>query len=303
MITVRNRTMIVPEEERYIGVVEDDHVASRTFIIPRYNANEIDISGLQFFLDMKYENGTKNLTVLDKVIEEERLLLTWSIAKADVPIAGTVFLQIYGNDVNGTARWSCQQSPVYVGELINTAGEYTGELSAYQALLTRCLAIESAENSREADEALRKLAEAEREASAQLTIDAANKANAAADRYDQAKHETTDINIIDLRENKLDKTGDSKDNTVTFTESTEDLDIASGESHSTIFGKILKTLKTVRTGLLGKLDKSNVATATAGQVCTANGDGTTSFKDSSSILVGSALPSETHANQIFYKIV
>jgi hypothetical protein len=45
---------------------------------------------------------------------------------------------------------------------------------------------------------------------------------------------------------KLEKTGDSKDNVVSFTEAAEDADIQSGENHTTIFGKILKSIKTFR---------------------------------------------------------
>ena len=54
--------------------------------------------------------------------------------------------------------------------------------------------------------------------------------------------------------NKLDKDGDSKDNTVTFEEAEVDEDIESGETHSTIFGKILKAIKTLRSGKVNKSD-------------------------------------------------
>ena len=47
--------------------------------------------------------------------------------------------------------------------------------------------------------------------------------------------------------NKLDKTGDSKDNTVTFTQESERSNIASNEKHSTIFGKIAKWFSDLKT--------------------------------------------------------
>lgn len=50
-------------------------------------------------------------------------------------------------------------------------------------------------------------------------------------------------NSLDNYTNKLNKTGDSKDNTVTFTVATTDAEIISGEKHSTIFGKILKRFR------------------------------------------------------------
>jgi hypothetical protein len=63
-----------------------------------------------------------------------------------------------------------------------------------------------------------------------------------------------------LNDAKLDKTGDSKDNTATFTEAVADADIASGETHATLFGKILKSIKTLRTG---KINTSDIIQTTA----------------------------------------
>ena len=51
------------------------------------------------------------------------------------------------------------------------------------------------------------------------------------------------------------KTGDTKDNITSFIEAVEDTDITSNESHSTIFGKIVKSIKTLRSN---KFDKSNI---------------------------------------------
>lgn len=51
--------------------------------------------------------------------------------------------------------------------------------------------------------------------------------------------------ITVLDEEKLDIDGDSKDNTVTFTEAVTDADIVSGETHSTFFGKIKKRFSVI----------------------------------------------------------
>lgn len=69
----------------------------------------------------------------------------------------------------------------------------------------------------------------------------------------QSKHTGKQIDdAIDEINNKLNKTGDLKDNVVTFTENEERADIVSGETTSTLFGKILKWLKS-----LGKTALSN----------------------------------------------
>lgn len=58
---------------------------------------------------------------------------------------------------------------------------------------------------------------------------------------------------VDLSE-KLDTTGDSKDNIVTYTESETDTDIASGDTHATLFGKLSKRLHVIKDTLLSKLN-------------------------------------------------
>ena len=62
--------------------------------------------------------------------------------------------------------------------------------------------------------------------------------------------------------NKLDKVGDTKNNITTFDEAETDEDISTGEKHSTIFGKLLKSIKMLRdnVGVLAseKLDKSSI---------------------------------------------
>lgn len=55
--------------------------------------------------------------------------------------------------------------------------------------------------------------------------------------------------ISNLQDNKLDKTGVSNNNTVIFSEASEDEDIVSGETHTILFGKILKSIKTFRDDL------------------------------------------------------
>lgn len=66
----------------------------------------------------------------------------------------------------------------------------------------------------------------------------------------------------------------TNDQTPTFTESSEDADIASGESLSTILGKLLKSIKILRTGLSGKAAAShnhNAANITSGTLPVARG--------------------------------
>ncbi|MGN6710733.1 MAG: hypothetical protein ACTHKA_03775, partial [Anaerocolumna jejuensis] len=50
---------------------------------------------------------------------------------------------------------------------------------------------------------------------------------------------------------------DSKNNTITFIESITDSDIASGDTHATLFSKLSKRLHVIKDTLLTKLDIGN----------------------------------------------
>lgn len=121
--------------------------------------------------------------------------------------------------------------------------------------------------------------------------DLQNKLNASPNAYAALQQLITDLNnnpseltnilsnISALQTGKLDKTGDSKDNTVTFTEAATLTNIATGESHTTITGKIKKFLSWIGTITLtttaqtisgainelvsGKFNKSDIIQTTA----------------------------------------
>jgi hypothetical protein len=61
---------------------------------------------------------------------------------------------------------------------------------------------------------------------------------------------------------KLDKTGDSKNNTVTFEQATEDGELTSGSTHATLFGLIKKKFADILTALAYKIDKTSIAQTT-----------------------------------------
>lgn len=96
------------------------------------------------------------------------------------------------------------------------------------------------------------------------------------------EHETQinslDVNKADLIDGKvpaeqlpemnyLTPTGDSKDNKVTFTEAITDVDIATGDTHATLFGKILKNFNTLRESIYNIVNGGT----TVGKAVTLNG--------------------------------
>jgi len=66
------------------------------------------------------------------------------------------------------------------------------------------------------------------------------------------------LTLTNAVNNKLDKTGDSKDNKVTFTEAAADTDIASGDTHATLFGKILKSIKSLKVNIANIINGTTI---------------------------------------------
>jgi hypothetical protein len=75
------------------------------------------------------------------------------------------------------------------------------------------------------------------------------------------------LSLSEAVNNKVDKAANSKDLTVTFTEATSDEDIASGDTHSTLFGKILKNLNSLRDSIYNIVNGGT----TVGKAVTLNG--------------------------------
>jgi hypothetical protein len=76
--------------------------------------------------------------------------------------------------------------------------------------------------------------------------------------WDAVRGKAARDDITILQNDKLDKNGDTKDNTVSFTEAVVEADINTTETHATIFGKIKKSIKTFRTSIAEKFALSNI---------------------------------------------
>lgn len=205
MITVRNRKMIVPPNERHLCVEGDNNTCVREFSIIR---SDYDLSGLSFFIDLLYENGEKNENIImDPIVRDEDILLTWQIISSDVPRAGTVLIQLKAIDHSGRVKWKSYMEPFYIEQSIGTAEEYSGDLSAIEAILSRMEQIVSAENDRIASEEIRKSAELLRVEAEYARIAAENLRQASMADIEQRFHALTteqqqDAEIIDARKGK-----------------------------------------------------------------------------------------------------
>lgn len=162
MIIVKNRELLIPNNERYIGTIYDTESENRQFLISRFSQSGTDLSAMTFRLDLQYPDTTRDTVLLDAEIQEESILLTWTITAAQVRQVGTVFLQIRAGDENFTTRWSSFQAAIYVEDHINTPEHYSGDLSELEQLEAQFAAIYASEQARVAAEAGRVVAEGER---------------------------------------------------------------------------------------------------------------------------------------------
>ena len=129
MILIKNREMLIPDNEQYLGTVYDTSAEVRVFKVGRTNAG-IDLKELGFKLDLLMpDQTTTDIVTLEKVVGDDAIYLTWNVTDAQVQQQGTIFAQIRAFDENLTVRWSSFVTPFYVESHLNNAHTYTGGYS------------------------------------------------------------------------------------------------------------------------------------------------------------------------------
>ena len=191
MITVRGRELVIPVAERQIGTQFDNNSETRQFKINRLTVGGIDISNLDFRIDLRYGKETKDTDVLEKEITDEHVILTWTVSAASVKQVGTVFIALRGSDDFGTVKWATNQGYLYVGDTINTPDGAEMALSELEKLEKRIdqktESMDAAESSRveaekirQENESARLKNEAEWQKQGEAAVEAAKTATAAA---------------------------------------------------------------------------------------------------------------------------
>ena len=190
MITVRGRELVIPVAERQIGTQFDNNSETRQFKINRITVGGIDISNLDFRIDLRYGKETKDTDVLEKEITDEHVILTWTVSAASVKQVGTVFIALRGSDDFGTVKWATNQGYLYVGDTINTPDGAEMALSELEKLEKRIdqktESMDAAESSRveaekirQENESARLKNEAEWQKQGEAAVEAAKTATAA----------------------------------------------------------------------------------------------------------------------------
>lgn len=135
MIQVNGRTLVIPLSERQIGTTYDANAEVRQFSIQR-DAYGVDLSHLTYHLDLEYPGGKRNpdTCLLEKVVNDEEIILTWQIPKSAVAEEGTIWVSIRAMDVNNTVRWGSNKGAFYVEDNINAPGKLPEGLTELEKL-------------------------------------------------------------------------------------------------------------------------------------------------------------------------
>lgn len=198
MIIVRGRELIIPESERQIGTQYDSNSEVRQIKVSRLTAGGVDISHLDFRLDLRYGNEKKDTALLDKEISDEDIILTWTVGPNSVKEVGTVWIAVRGSDDFGKVKWATNQGYLYVGKTIDTPSGEGVDLTEMEELEKRLdqktAELDTAEkkrveaeNIREENEQQRLNNEREWQVQGEKAVQAAKDAQAAASAAEKEK--------------------------------------------------------------------------------------------------------------------
>lgn len=160
MITVVGRKLIIPETDKQIGTTYDNNSEVRHLRINRITTGGVDLSNLRFRLDLEYADTTLDTCLLDVEVQDEYILLTWTIPDSCVAHKGTVWAAVRAYDENGTVKWATNRGPLYVDHTIFDGEAYSGKLTEFEQLEERITqkteTLDANESERQAAEEQRK---------------------------------------------------------------------------------------------------------------------------------------------------
>ena len=160
MITVVGRKLIIPETDKQIGTTYDNNAEIRHIRINRITTGGVDLSNLRFRLDLEYTDNILDTCLLDVEVQDEYILLTWTIPDSCVARKGTVWAAIRAYDENGTVKWATNRGPLYVDHTIFDGEAYSGHLTEFEQLEERITkkteTLDANESERQAAEEQRK---------------------------------------------------------------------------------------------------------------------------------------------------
>lgn len=144
MIIVKNRKLLIPIDERYIGTTADSNSEVRTFQIDRYSQNETDLSGFTAKADIYHcDTRTTDRADLEMEVQDEYILLKLYITSGMVATPGSLLIDIKLFNDDGTVKWSSYKGAFFVEDPLVTpsaTAENLTELEQLEARINRAIA-------------------------------------------------------------------------------------------------------------------------------------------------------------------
>lgn len=144
MIIIKNRKLLIPEYERYIGTTADSNSEVLTFRIDRYTQTEMDLSAFTAKADIyRFETEETDRADLEMEVQDNYILLYLYITSGMVAYPGTILIDIKAFNDDGTVKWSSYKGAFYVEDPFTTpqaTQENLTELEQLEARINRAIA-------------------------------------------------------------------------------------------------------------------------------------------------------------------
>lgn len=144
MIIIKNKKLLIPEDERYIGTTADSNSEVLTFRIDRYTQTEMDLSTFTVKADIyRYETEETDRADLEMEVQDNYILLYLYITSGMVAYPGTILIDIKAFNDDGTVKWSSYKGAFYVEDPFVTppaTRENLTELEQLEARINRAIA-------------------------------------------------------------------------------------------------------------------------------------------------------------------
>lgn len=119
MIVVKNRVLVIPNNDRYIATGYDNNVTDLQFRVDKIMSGGVDISYLDFFLDMLYEDGSVDTAILRKEVNDEYIILSLHFTNKMLSKIGAVLISLRAKDGTENVRWSSNMAALYIEDTVN----------------------------------------------------------------------------------------------------------------------------------------------------------------------------------------
>jgi hypothetical protein len=137
MIEVRNRDLIIPTSDEFVGVAGDNKIEVRQFVI-----TDPKLFSFDFKLDVQ-QGENKNIIDLDKTVETDKIILSWVVKKEHIPNNGILYAQLRAFSDNEEI-WHSKKDNFRIGGRIGATDYFPSPLpSEFEEMETRVTAIQS----------------------------------------------------------------------------------------------------------------------------------------------------------------